>query len=355
MNRIKKNKISKGVANPPMKIENLAANKDINEDQANFALTRFIEQTKTRNAQLVATKEEVKKKKKYYEEEFENEAIKKTEEIKSFIGIPSARTVKNTLVKLNESYTESFKEQAKYTSDLFKYITDVLGVLNAVIFMEALAYSKINKNANSIKKRAERINTLSQSLEKGTCSMNELLDFVIDATAELEEKDEELNNEINEELSLLKSDLKDIKNTLNEKVDKSILTGYATTQQTNALINGLNAQINNKADKSELGKYVESGDVYTKDDVDQILKKYIKSEEVNTNDKINKLINTKINNTKVELKKIAKKYMVCQKNAINTKITEGDAKLSKRITRLWIAYGITTAVLVAGLIASFFI
>lgn len=355
MNKRKKNLNYRDVANLPMKIEDLAVNKDINENQANFALTRFIEQTKKRNNLLTRTQKEVDEKKKYYDEELESEVKKITEDIKSFIGIPSASSIRESLVKLNESYTKNFRSQAEFTANLFQYIRDVLSVLNAVIFMEALAFLKINENADSIKKRAERIKTLSQSLEKGTCSINELLDFVIDTTADLEEKDEELNNEINNELNLLKNDLTEIKDTLSKKVDKSILTGYATTQQTNALINGLNAQINNKADKSELGKYVESGDVYTKDDVDQILKKYIKSEEVNTNDKINKLINTKINNTKVELKKIAKKYMVCQKNAINTKITEGDAKLSKRITRLWIAYGITTAVLVAGLIASFFI
>lgn len=270
---------------PQQQLENLVCveNKEIVADEANTLLTDLFNSTKERSKTLLEKKTRVDDKKGYYEVTFEKESNEKTaQSIKSFIGLPTAESIKDALTTLNSLYTKSFKDQAKFTADLYNYTTEILNILQAVIFIEAIAFDKIKSNTNSIERRAEKINELAERLEKGSCSINDLLDYVIESASDVEEA----NQKFSDELIQLNKDIVEIKESLKNNVNADDLSQYA-------LLEG----------------------VYSKDEIDDLKEGF--------------------------------------NNSLNNYVDKND--IHAKLNKLWIAYGTTTAILLAGLIASFLI
>ncbi len=137
---------------------------------------------------------------------------------------------------------------------------------------------------------------------------------------------------------------------LNKTVDELLRLKDAITQLKKQIgdadLQAIERTLKSKADILELDKYVKADAVYTKDKIGELINSKAEKTEIKNLSALVEVQKSEIGN-KVD------------KNVLNEYIKAAEVYTKKDIQKwvkhYWIAYGITTATLVAGLIASFLI
>ena len=290
--------------------------------------------------------------------------MKKNKELSRILP-PSKKNPKSyksakTIEEVEKDISEAMESISKYKQDLTEFSTPQVQKFPFFSLPDTrreLVNSALESLWQFNKKSLSTIGNALETQNQNTDSLNRLIRILAVAEAQLYTELNRLakvDKKQAENVNKLSADIKDTATKTNSlskiQVQMALLRKESLTNLGERFTQ-IDDDISQKADKSELKEYVKSEEVYTKDKIEKLLdtkadkselSNFALSDDVYSKLEINKALTEKVDGS--VLTEYPKMDLVFTKEEVDNKLKH-----------LWIAYGITTATLVAGLIASFLI